>query len=480
MFKKNEKNIHPVNYIRNEKICFSKISIALHLYVPYLIYEIRSMKKTFPLITILITISLFGLIFFQVLWLKSIKQYREQQLKDNVVEAAGAAAIRLMEEKPVLPYPAKTDILLNDRLRFDFNSHSVIQRFSKEEISNIVKESLAQNNLKNVSYEFAVMDGTYTGDQITSERFMKFYSDSLQNEKQIVQMQPASGSSLENLLPTEYLVVIVPHQNSIVLKELTWVIAGAVLFTLIIIAAFFLTIRTLLRQKKVGEIKSDFINNMTHEFKTPLATISLAVDALKNEKVAGDKEKTNYFTGIIKEENKRMNKQVETILQAALLDKQKVQLNLKKMHAHELIQHAIKNITLPVNERNGELIIHTDATKDEILADEVHFINFVNNLLDNALKYSNEKPVIKLTTSNTGNLFKIKIEDQGIGMNKETLNRIFEKFYRAHTGNVHNVKGFGLGLSYVKTMVEAHKGTIKAESVPGKGSSFTIAFPLAK
>ena len=293
-------------------------------------------------------------------------------------------------------------------------------------------------------------------------------------------MQPASGSTLENLLPTEYLVVIVPHQNSIVLKELTWFIIGAVLFTLIIIAAFFLTIRTLLRQKKVGEIKSDFINNMTHEFKTPLATISLAVDALKNEKVAGDKEKTSYFTGIIKEENKRMNKQVETILQAALLDKQKVQLNLKKMHAHELIQHAIKNITLPVNERNGELIIHTDATKDEILADEVHFINFVNNLLDNALKYSNEKPVIKLTTSNTGNLFKIKIEDQGIGMNKETLNRIFEKFYRAHTGNVHNVKGFGLGLSYVKTMVEAHKGTIKAESVLGKGSSFTIAFPLAK
>ena len=438
------------------------------------------MKKTFPLITILITVSLFGLIFFQVLWLKSIKQYREQQLKDNVSRAAGSAAIRLMEEKPVLPYPGKTDILTNDRLKFDFNSHSVIQRFSKEEISNILKESLNLNNLKNASYEFAVMEGTYTGDQITSDRFMKFYSDSLQYEKQIVLMQPAGGSSLENLIPPEYLVVIVPNQNSIVLKELTWFIVGAVLFTLIIIAAFFLTIRTLLRQKKVGEIKSDFINNMTHEFKTPLATISLAVDALKNEKVAGDKVKTDYFTGIIKEENKRMNKQVETILQAALLDKQKVQLNLKRMHAHELIRHAVTNITLPVNERGGELIIKTEAAKDEILADEVHFTNFVNNLLDNALKYSGEKPLIKLTTSNAGTLFKIKIEDRGIGMNKETLNRIFEKFFRAHTGNVHNVKGFGLGLSYVKTMVEAHKGTIKAESVLGKGSSFTIAFPLAK
>lgn len=175
-----------------------------------------------------------------------------------------------------------------------------------------------------------------------------------------------------------------------------------------------------------------------------------------------------------------MNKQVETILQAALIDKQKVQLNLKKVHAHELIEDAVNNISLPVNERGGELIIKADALRDEILADEVHFTNFVNNLLDNALKYSENKPLIKLTTLNTGHHFKIKIEDSGIGMNKETLHRIFEKFYRAHTGNVHNVKGFGLGLSYVKTMVEAHKGTIKAESTLGKGSCFTLSFPLAK
>ena len=439
------------------------------------------MKKTFPLITLLITISLFGLIFFQVLWLKSNKQYREQQLEDRVIKSAGLAANRLMEEKPVIPFPQKSDMLIpTDRLGFDFNRNSVISRFSKDEIRNIIRESLDANNLKGVTYEFAVTEGTYSGDQISSDKFMKFYSDSSRNVSKIVQLQAPSGSIMENLSPTEFLVIIVPHQNSIVLKELTWFIFGAVLFTLIIIAAFFITIRTLLRQKKIGEIKSDFINNMTHEFKTPLATISLAVDALKNEKVAGNKEKTDYFTGIIKEENKRMNKQVETILQAALIDKQKVQLNLKKVHAHELIEDAVNNISLPVNERGGELIIKADALRDEILADEVHFTNFVNNLLDNALKYSENKPLIKLTTLNTGHHFKIKIEDSGIGMNKETLHRIFEKFYRAHTGNVHNVKGFGLGLSYVKTMVEAHKGTIKAESTLGKGSCFTLSFPLAK
>ena len=175
-----------------------------------------------------------------------------------------------------------------------------------------------------------------------------------------------------------------------------------------------------------------------------------------------------------------MNKQVEAILQAAVLDKQEVQLNLKKHAAHDLINIAVNNMKLPIEEKNGILEVKLEAKNDLVMADEVHFINFVNNLLDNAVKYSKENPVIKLHTSNAGNQLRIKIEDNGIGMNKETLQRIFEKFYRAHTGNIHNVKGFGLGLSYVKTMVNAHRGTIKAESTLGKGSSFTISIPLAK
>ena len=439
------------------------------------------MKKTFPIITILITISLLGLIFFQVLWLKSVKSYREQRLRDNVTKATALSASRLTNEKLAFAYPKKNDLLITpDRLQFDFRKHSVMQRFSKEEIYNIVKESLASNDLKDVSFEFAVTDDQITGDQIGTENFINAYQDSANNLLYFIPLVPESGSNLENLVPQEQLVIIVPHQNTIVLKEITWFIIGSIVFTIIIISAFFLTLRTLLIQKKLGEIKSDFINNMTHEFKTPLATISLAVDALKNEKVVGDKEKTSYFTGIIKEENKRMNKQVETILQAALLDKQEVQLNLKKLSANELIKNAVNNITLPINERGGRLEINLNASKDMVMADEVHFTNFVNNLLDNALKYSKEIPLIKLSTINSGNLLRIKIEDNGIGMSKETVSRIFEKFYRAHTGNVHNVKGFGLGLSYVKTMVEAHKGTIKAESTLGKGSSFTISFPLAK
>ncbi|MBU3714610.1 MAG: HAMP domain-containing histidine kinase, partial [Ferruginibacter sp.] len=240
-------------------------------------------------------------------------------------------------------------------------------------------------------------------------------------------------------------------------------------------------IRALLKQKKLSEIKSDFINNMTHEFKTPLATISLAVDALKNEKVLVDQEKYDYFTAVIKEENKRMNKQVETILQAALLDKNEIKLNLKKQPVHDLIQKVLNNFELLINEKQGKIKLELNASKNVIMADEVHFINLLNNLVDNALKYSKEDHLqIKISTSNSGDKLKLRIEDNGIGMTKETLSKIFEKFYRAHTGNIHNVKGFGLGLSYVKTIVDAHGGTIKAESSIGKGSAFTITFPLSK
>ena len=439
------------------------------------------MKRVFPIITVLILLSLLGLIFFQFLWLKSAKEVKEQQLIDNINRATNEAAEKLMQDKRFPPLNKTSNLLFpNDRMQREFYRPSVMQRYSKEEIGDIVRQSLDRNNLKDVPFEYAVTQNSLAGDEIQTENFYKYFSDTLNNTHHIIELVPPSGSNLENLAKEEFLVVIVPHQRSIIIKEITWFILGAILFTLIITAAFFLTIRTLLRQKKLSEIKSDFINNMTHEFKTPLATISLAVDALKNEKVSSDREKTNYFTAVIKEENKRMNKQVETILQAALLDKQEVQLNLKKLSAHVLIKSALNNIELPVNEKEGTLEVNFDAQKDIIMADEVHFTNLINNLLDNAVKYSKEAPVIKLSTSNAGNFLKIRIEDNGIGMNKETLNRIFEKFFRAHTGNIHNVKGFGLGLSYVKTMVEAHKGSIKAESTLGKGTIFFLTIPLAK
>ncbi len=446
---------------------------------------LQGMKRIFPLITILITLSLFGLIFFQWLWIKSAVDVKDKQIEENVVMALRQAGTELTTDKTALqPTPRRNDILFPmDRLRSDFFRQSVMHRFTLDEIRAIIKKAFVKNNLKDFAFEFSITDNSYTGEEIHSEQFMKYFEEAKTDTTNIINhvypLEPPSGSTYENIAKEEYLVVIVPHKKNIIWKGMFWFIAGAVLFTLIITAAFFITIRTLLKQKKLSEIKSDFINNMTHEFKTPLATISLAVDALKNEKVTGNKEKTDYFTGIIKEENKRMNKQVETILQAALLDKQEVQLNLKKLAAHSLINSALNNITLQVEEKQGLLEVQLNAEKDMIMADDVHFTNLINNLLDNAVKYSKENLQIKLSTQNSGKHLIIKIEDNGIGMNRETLNKIFEKFYRAHTGNVHNVKGFGLGLSYVKTMVTAHNGTIKADSILGKGSSFILSFPLA-
>ena len=439
------------------------------------------MKRVFPIITILILLSLLGLIFFQILWIKSAKDIKDTQVEYNIVQSVYYAASILTQDKNTLmPMAKKNDLLFpGDKLQLQYFKPSVIKRFSKEEISDVIRMGFNKYNLQNYPFEFNVRTNAINGDMIYSNNFFKYYEDT-NNLRHVFALEPPSGSNFENLVSEELLSVIVPNQKSLVWKEMIWFILGSILFTLIITTAFFITIRTLLKQKKLSEIKSDFINNMTHEFKTPLATISLAVDALKNEKVAGNKEKTNYFTGIIKEENKRMNKQVETILQAALLDKQEVQLNLKKLAAHDLIVSALNNINLQVEEKNGKLEVEMGAEKDLVLADEVHFTNLINNLLDNAVKYSKENLHIKLSTKNAGNQLKIIIEDNGIGMNKETLNRIFEKFYRAHTGNVHNVKGFGLGLSYVKTMVDAHHGTIKAESVLGKGSSFCITIPLVK
>ena len=238
----------------------------------------------------------------------------------------------------------------------------------------------------------------------------------------------------------------------------------------------------MLRQKKLGEIKNDFINNMTHEFKTPIATISLAVDAMRNEKVIQDREKMGYFSGIIKEENQRMNRQVETILKASQLEKQEVELNLQLLHVHDVIKEVVENFTLQLEEKNGRAELVLNAVNDQVMADEVHFSNMINNLIDNAVKYSKDNAPLLLkisTQSNEKNII-IKVEDNGIGMNKETVKKVFERFYRAHTGNLHNVKGFGLGLSYVKTIVQAQGGEVKVESVLGKGSVFTINLPLKK
>lgn len=444
------------------------------------------MKRTFTIITVLISLSLIGIIFSQVSGIKNMMLLREEQIKDRVIRATETVGNQLAEKKGSVAAGGKKTNIFDD-LSFDMSRPLTIgKHFTVEDIRKRLQKAFQDNNLKDVKFEFAVASFARNGIEnyfeIQSENFVANYEDTLHNKQIIIPLTPPSGTPGENLTPDEMFIVIIPNVKNFVLKSLTWRIVTAIAFTLIILAAFYVTVRTMLRQKKLSEIKNDFINNMTHEFKTPIATISLAVDAMKNEKVIQDREKLGYFSGIIKEENQRMNRQVETILRASQLDKQEVDLNLRPVHVHEVIRDVVDNFSLQLQEKQGQVDLQLNAATDLIDADEVHFSNLVNNLLDNAMKYSKETvpPAIKLSTQSNGKHFTMRIEDNGIGMNRDTVKRIFEKFYRAHTGNVHNVKGFGLGLSYVKTMVEAHDGDIRAESTLGKGSTFTVELPLKR
>lgn len=440
------------------------------------------MKKVFPVILILITLSLMGIIYIQVSWIRTLALFREEQLEEKlslIIQKVGDDLVQQRNLTYNVPGKIKNMPFPGDNYDI-YRQFSVTNRFTVFEIREKLLHEFQKQNLKDTHFEFAVASDNIFGHyELKSPQFLEFAKDTLHNLKLWYPLVAESGSLLESLAPEEVLVLVVPDVKSYVFQSLGWMITGALLFTLIIITAFYLTIRTLLRQKKLSEMKNDFINNMTHELKTPLATISLAVDALKTEKVLKDKSKLDYFAGMIKDENKRMNKHVETILQAAQMERQEVQLNLKPIHVHEVIEHLVENLQLQLQPRNGQVLLQLNAQLDLIDADEVHFTNLISNLLDNAVKYSKEDSLyISITTKNVGKSIRILVEDHGIGMSKETLGRVFEKFYRAHTGNVHNVKGFGLGLSYVKTMTEAHGGKVKADSVLGKGSTFTVDLPL--
>jgi two-component system phosphate regulon sensor histidine kinase PhoR len=252
---------------------------------------------------------------------------------------------------------------------------------------------------------------------------------------------------------------------------------ASILFSIIIVITSGLSIVVMIRQKKTSDIKTDFINNMTHEFKTPIATISIAVDSINNQKVISQPDVIRNYTRVIKEENNRMNTRVEQVLQMALLDSSEFRLHEKTIDTNELVKRVTDNFRLQVENRNGQINVEYGAHRTLVMADEAHLTNVLMSLLDNAIKYTPENPIITVSTGNTGDSVFIAVQDNGIGMSHETQKKIFEKFFRVTSGNIHNIKGFGLGLSYAKAIVLALKGEIKVKSEPGKGSRFEVVLP---
>lgn len=272
-----------------------------------------------------------------------------------------------------------------------------------------------------------------------------------------------------------------PDEKQFILGIANYV-APAMVFTLILFVTFLVTVYFIVRQKKVNEMKNDFVHNMTHEFKTPISTISIAAQMLSDKSISKNDEMYERLGGVINNETRRLRFQVEKVLQMSLFDRDNIAMKMQEIDANDLIDNVVQTFSLKVNQSGGSLVTHLDAENPFVNADEMHFTNIIFNLLDNAVKYKRDDVPLSLTvaTWNQNNNLCISIEDNGIGIQKDSLKRIFDKFYRVHTGNQHNVKGFGLGLAYVKKMVELHHGTIKTVSEIGKGTKFTISLQTIK
>jgi len=359
-----------------------------------------------------------------------------------------------------------------DKIQFeDFFKNVVPRRPIHERISNNEIRLNLDNELRARNIETKFEYGVFTDGLIT-----KVKSDKFKRKTGYTYSVPLF---VDNEGSYDYsLFVSFPDKKEFILSTISWILILSALFIFIIILSFASAIYQLIKQKQISKIKTDFINNMTHEFKTPIATINLAIDSIKNPKIINNKEKVIRYAEMIREENKRMHAQVENVLRISKLEKNQLDLSKDVVDLNDIIEDAILHVDLLVSDRKGYVKKHFDAIQSEILASRFHLTNVITNIIDNAIKYSEEPPEIDIYTENAGNKIIVKIVDKGIGMAKNVQKKVFNKFYREQTGNVHNVKGHGLGLSYVKSIVESHQGSVYVESEKGKGSTFIVKIPL--
>jgi len=350
-------------------------------------------------------------------------------------------------------------------------SNPIEQRCDYVQLNSMLKSELANEGI-DIPYKF----GVYEQNQ-KRYVFLGKNPDSTELKKTEFKAQLFPD---DFFLEPNFLRIYFPGQQAYLLKQIVPVLSTGLIFILIIGLSFLWMMRRFLEQKNLSDIKTDFINNMTHEFKTPITTIGLASEALKDPEVKKDASRMERYAGLIYEENRKLEGQVERVLQVAQMDKGKIKQKLEQLNIHELIIDVVRRQSVLAEERGGKIVTDLGATFSLIFGDAHHLTSILDNLIDNANKYSLEKPEIEVRTYNSSDRICIEISDHGIGMSPEDQKKIFDKFYRVPTGNIHNVKGFGLGLNYVKTMIETQGGSVSVKSAPANGSTFTLTLPIIR
>jgi two-component system phosphate regulon sensor histidine kinase PhoR len=423
-------------------------------------YLARMSRKTIVIVILLAVVSLGLIVAGQVYWVRKAYSIQEQQFNDRVVMALTRVVgeILIMNKDSAVTEP----VLQKQANFFVANINETPEPYLLE---TLLREEFERSNLTE-DFEYGIYD---------------CFTDSIAFGGKVDFGNPFTGRAVQiqeliNLEPDgHYFGVLFPNKTALILRQLDfWMYSSIIIFFIVVFFSY--TILLLLRQKRLSEVKTDFINNMTHELKTPISTIALSAEALSSPDIAKQPDRLTQYVQIIRNENNRLRSQVEKVLQIASLSPGRVRVKNELIDVHAVIRKAEGTFRIKLEEQEGHLALDLQAPNPGIRGDQLHVTNMIYNLLDNAVKYSGENPQVTVRTNNADGKLLVSISDNGIGIPKAYQKMIFDKFYRVPTGNRHDVKGFGLGLFYVRTMMKAHGGRVWVESAPGKGSTFILEF----
>ena len=423
-------------------------------------------RNTIRLVVILATVSILGITIIQFYWMKRVFDIKDREFNLSVNNALKTVSERLCDcEEENLP--SRNPV---DQMSSTYFIVSVNEKIEPAYLDHYLRDELGKRNVK-VDFEYGIYDC-----QAENMVYTKYVKQDGESEDKIPEIPALTNAPFKR--DQSYFGVHFPGKTSNLISQMDiWIFSSIVL--LLVIVFFGYTLFVILKQKRLSEIQKDFINNMTHEFKTPISTISISSEVLKDPEIIKSPERLLNYASIIQNESHRLKGQVERVLQMATLEENHFGLKKEELNVHEIIKYAIDNIKLSLDEKKGAIQYGLDAEKATLKADKLHLTNIIYNLLDNAIKYCKQIPDIRLVTRNERHGIVIGIEDNGIGIESSLQKKIFNKFFRVPTGNIHDVKGFGLGLNYVNMVAKAHNGEITVESKPGIGSRFSIYLPFS-